>query len=192
MVTFLSAQNWKQAENRMFLQRTLGRVVDILLAFLIKQLFHSRFYFFLTVGYKMISTANSALRASIHKSCSDSEETQGGWFKNDCGKNTRKINKGTKSKYQRRRGRVVDILLAFLIKQLFHSRFYFFLTVGYKMISTANSALRASIHKSCSDSEETQGGWFKNDCGKNTRKINKGTKPKYQTRWLINPRLLAV
>ena len=46
----------------MFLQRTLGRIVDILLAFLIKQLFHSRFYFFLTVGYKMISTANSALR----------------------------------------------------------------------------------------------------------------------------------
>ena len=62
----------------------LGRILDILLAFLIKQLFHSRFYLFifLTVGYKMISIANSALRASIHKSSSDfksgSEETQGG------------------------------------------------------------------------------------------------------------------
>ena len=51
----------------------LGRILDILLAFLIKQLFLSRFYLFifLTVGYKMISIANSALRASIHKSSSD-------------------------------------------------------------------------------------------------------------------------
>ena len=61
----------------------LGRILDILLAFLIKQLFHYRFYFFfLTVGYKMISRDNSVLRASIHKSSSDlksrSEETQGG------------------------------------------------------------------------------------------------------------------
>ena len=61
----------------------LGRILDILLAFLIKQLFHSRFYLFifLTVGYKMISIAISALRASIDKSSSDfksrSEETQG-------------------------------------------------------------------------------------------------------------------
>ena len=55
----------------------LGRILDILLAFLIKQLFYSRFYLFifLTVGYKMI-------RASIHKSSSDftfgSEEIHGG------------------------------------------------------------------------------------------------------------------
>ena len=51
----------------------LGRILDILLAFLIKQLFHSRFYLFifLTVGYKMISRANSVLQASIHKSSSD-------------------------------------------------------------------------------------------------------------------------
>ena len=63
----------------------LGRILEILLAFLIKQLFHSRFYlfiYFLTVGYKMISISNSTLRASIYKSFSGfksgSEETQGG------------------------------------------------------------------------------------------------------------------
>ena len=32
----------KQAENRLFLQIKSGRILDILLAFLIKQLFHSR------------------------------------------------------------------------------------------------------------------------------------------------------
>ena len=47
--------------------------------------------------------------------------------------------------------------------------FIYFLTVGYKMISIAKSAQRASIHNSSSDiksgSEETHGGWFKNVCG---------------------------
>ena len=32
-------------KNRMFLQIKSGRILDILLAFLIKQLFHSRFFF---------------------------------------------------------------------------------------------------------------------------------------------------
>ena len=43
MVLYASAQNYKQAENRLFLQIKSGRILDILGAFLIKkQLFHSR------------------------------------------------------------------------------------------------------------------------------------------------------
>ena len=42
MVTVASAQNWKQAENRLFLQIKSGRILYILCSFLTKQLFHSR------------------------------------------------------------------------------------------------------------------------------------------------------
>ena len=42
MVSVASARNLKQAENRLFLQIKSGRILDILRAFLIKQLFHWR------------------------------------------------------------------------------------------------------------------------------------------------------
>ena len=52
MVTVLSVQNSKQAENRMFLQIKSGRILDISLAFLIKQSFNLSF--FLTVGHSQL------------------------------------------------------------------------------------------------------------------------------------------
>ena len=49
---YTSAQNKKQAENRLCFQIKSARIFDILWVFLIKQLFHS------FIGYKMI-IANS-------------------------------------------------------------------------------------------------------------------------------------
>ena len=42
MVTVRVCSKLKQAENRLFLQMKSGRILDILWAFLIKQLFHTR------------------------------------------------------------------------------------------------------------------------------------------------------
>ena len=42
MELYASAQNEKHAENRLFLHIKARRILDILWAFLIKQLFHSR------------------------------------------------------------------------------------------------------------------------------------------------------
>jgi len=42
MVTVRSVKNLKQAENWLFLQLKSGRILDILWAFITKQLFHSR------------------------------------------------------------------------------------------------------------------------------------------------------
>ena len=50
MVTVCICLKLKQAENRLFLQIKLGRILHILWAFLIKQLFHSA----ALVGYEMI------------------------------------------------------------------------------------------------------------------------------------------
>ena len=42
MVTVRVYSKLKQAENRLFLQMKSGKILDILWAFLIKQLFHTR------------------------------------------------------------------------------------------------------------------------------------------------------
>ena len=59
MVLYASAQNHKQAENRLFLQIKSGRILDILGAFLIKTIIPLAL-----VGYEMI-IANSALHALL-------------------------------------------------------------------------------------------------------------------------------
>ena len=60
MVTVRVCLKLKTNWNRLFLQIKLGRILDILWAFLIKQFFHSR----LLDIYEMI-IANLALRASF-------------------------------------------------------------------------------------------------------------------------------